>query len=256
MRLFVGLPSLLNFFKKFFPRNAAFVLYYPNRFAWIFPNIVNYPSDFTWRDKKMALFYENLKLILDELGLSNYEAGNKCGIPSQTIDYQIKHKVDNPKTDTLEKLSKGLGVSINRLLFGSDNFNLSFFISMLDKKNIEFEQLVLETGANPTDLLKCILPSADMQQKIADYVGIPKEKLFILPCTGMEYLTSQNVKSYLRPDINSDPKTNEDMSILYRNLSPISKRLVYNLAYDLSIIELENSISIKKLSYWEKEKKQ
>ena len=49
-------------------------------------------------------FYQNLKLILDQKGLSNYEAGNLCGISSQTLDNIINNKVQKPKKETLEKL--------------------------------------------------------------------------------------------------------------------------------------------------------
>ena len=78
------------------------------------------------------------------------------------------------------------------------------------------------------------------------------EELFIPSRFAIDYLQCKNVKSYQRPDINCDPNTDEDMAKLYRNLSPTAKRLVYNLAYDLSVIETENIVTLTPKDYWKK----
>ena len=197
-------------------------------------------------------FYQNLKIILDSQGLSNYEAAQKSGVPSQTIDNIINSKVLKPKKETLEHLSNGLNVSINKLLYGTDSFDAEKFHSRLTEKEVSLEDLVINANINPTYIIKNILPPEAEQKRIADYLGLSIEELFVPSRYAIDYLRSKNVKPYLRPDINSDPNTDEDMAKLYANLSPTAKRLVYNLAYDLSVIETENIVMLTPKDYWEK----
>lgn len=197
-------------------------------------------------------FYQNLKIILDSQNLSNYEAAQKCNIASQTIDNIINSKVLKPKKDTLESLSKGLGVSINKLLYGTDSFDSEKFHSKLAEKGVSLEDLVINANITPTYIIKNILPPESEQKRIADYLSLSVEELFIPSRFAIDYLRSKNVKPYIRPDINSDPNTDEDMAKLYANLSPTAKRLVYNLAYDLSVIETENIVKLTPKDYWEK----
>lgn len=197
-------------------------------------------------------FYQNLKVILDSKGLSNYEAANKCGMNSQTIDNIINNKVQKPKLDTLEKLSKGLDVSINRLLYGTDCFDAKKFNDILDAKHISHEDLAIHTCVDMVLILKNIIPPEKQQKSVAKYLDVPMEELFVPSRFAIDYLKSKNVKPYIRPDIKSDPNTDEDMAKLYSNLSPTAKRLVYNLAYDLSVIETENIVTLTPKDYWEK----
>lgn len=197
-------------------------------------------------------FYQNLKIILDSQGLSNYEAAQKCNIFSQTIDNIINNKVLKPKKETLERLSKGLGVSINKLLYGTDSFDSEKFNSKLTEKGVSLEDLVINANITPTYIIENIIPPEAEQQRIADYLALSIEELFIPSRFAIDYLQSKNVQPYVRPDINSDPKTDEDMAKLYANLSPTAKRLVYNLAYDLSVIEVENIVALTPKDYWEK----
>ena len=198
-------------------------------------------------------FYQNLKLILDSKNLSNYEAAKLCcDMPSQTIDNIINKKVEKPKFDTLKRLAEGLDVSINKLLYGTDCFNAENFNAILNAKKKTLEDLVIDAGADPMLILKNEIPPEAMQKSIAEYLGVSVEELFIPSRFAIDYLRSKNVKPYLRPDINSDPNTDEDMARLYSNLSPTAKRLVYNLAYDLSVIETENIVTLKSKDYWEK----
>lgn len=197
-------------------------------------------------------FYRNLKLLLDELELSNYEAGMKCGIPPQTIDYQINNKVTKPKVETLKKLSKGLDVSINKLMYGTDTFVSDIFYSTLSKKNVSFEELIYETNADPVTLLRNEIPTMKQQESISAYLGIKASEIFKPSRFAIDYLKAKNVKPYIRPDINSDPNSDEDMLKLYSNLSSTAKRVVYNLAYDLSVIETENIVTLTPKDYWEK----
>lgn len=197
-------------------------------------------------------FYQNLKLILDSRGLSNYQAATLCDMPSQTIDNIINKKVQKPKSDTLKRLAEGLNVSINKLLYGTNCFNSEKFNAILNAKKKTLEDLVLNAGADPVLISENEIPPEAQQKSIAKYLGVSVEELFIPSRFAIDYLRSKNVKPYLRPDINSDPNTDEDMAKLYSNLSPTAKRLVYNLAYDLSVIETEYIVLLKPKDYWEK----
>lgn len=197
-------------------------------------------------------FYQNLKVILASKDLSNYEAAQKCNMASQTIDNIINNKVLKPKKETLESLSKGLGVSINKLLYGTDSFDAKKFHNKLAEKNISLEDLVINANINPTYIIKNLIPPEAEQQRIANYLGLSIEELFVPSRFAIDYLRSKNTKPYIHPDINPDPNTDEDMAKLYCNLSPTAKRLVYNLAYDLSVIETENIVTLTPKDYWEK----
>lgn len=197
-------------------------------------------------------FYQNLKFILDSKNLSNYEAAQRCGMPAQTIDNIINSKVRKPKQSTLDKLSKGLDVSKNKLMYGTECFDIQNFNEKLESKKITLEKLAIETCIDPTLIIRNILPPLNQQESVAKYLDLPTDELFIPLSSGINYLQAQKIKPYRRPDINLDPKTNDDMSKLYDNLSAIHKKIVYNLAYDLSIIETEYIIELTPKDYWEK----
>lgn len=197
-------------------------------------------------------FYQNLKLIMDTKCLSNNQTAKLCEMSPQTIDNIINKKVTKPKNDTLEKLSKGLKVTKNKLMFGTDIFEAKKFYAVLEEKNVTLEDLAINTNIDPLLILKNEIPPETQQKNAAEYLGVTIEELFIPSRLGIGHLKCKNVKPYLRPDVNSDPNTDEDIARLYSYLSPLSKRLVYNLAYDLSVIETENIVTLTPKDYWEK----
>lgn len=200
-------------------------------------------------------FYRNLKIILDEKGISNYEAAIRCEMDSQTIDNIINKKVMKPKIETLEKLAKGLEVTVNKLVYGSDCFVYSIFEEHLRKSGMNLEELIINSGADPMPIVRGIIPPKIDQERIAACLNMPVEKIFVPSRIAEDiYRSSQSrIKPYQRPDINSDPATDDSMAELYKRLSPMAKRLVYNLAYDLAKIETENIVSITSKDYWEKD---
>lgn len=197
-------------------------------------------------------FYQNLKEILDKRNLSNYDAAIKCGMNPQTIDNIINNKVEKPKIDTLEKLSKGLNVSINKLMYGADCFDRDIFDNVLKEKGISLDDLVIETGVDKTYIIDNIFPPIEQQEKVAKYLGVSVESVFSSSTILKHYLRNLKMKPYVRPDIDLVPPADEDMLKIYAKLSPTAKQLVYNLAYDLFAVETEYVVKLIRKDYWEK----
>lgn len=200
-------------------------------------------------------FHQNLKRILDSLGLSNYQAAQRCGVPSQTIDNIIKKPVYKPDAKTLERLSNGLGGSKYKLMYGTDSFDYNHFVSILKKKNKRLEKVAELEKVNFQFIREHTMPPEEQQKIIAEYVGVSQKELFKPSTFAIDYFHSQNVKEYVRPDLTSEPLTDEDMIKLYSNLTPVSKRIVYNLVYDLATIETENIVTLTPREFWKKEDK-
>lgn len=59
---------------------------------------------------------ENLKKIREEKGISKLKLSKITGISRRTIEYIETKKFKDSKIGTIEKLAKGLDVSINELI--------------------------------------------------------------------------------------------------------------------------------------------
>lgn len=200
----------------------------------------------------MSEFYKNLKIIMDERKLTSYEIQKKTNIPSQTIDNMIKKKVKKPKPENLKKLADGLNISIPCLMYGTDSFNGVAFTEILEKKGVSLDELVIETGVSPMTLLQNKFPSLFHQEQIAKFLEMDKEDIFIPSIRHFDILAAKGISSYVRPDIDDEPDKDKDLFKMYQELSPISKRLVYNMIHDLVMVETKYVVTYTERDYWEK----
>lgn len=77
-------------------------------------------------------FIKRMEALMKEKGISNNsELSKLCGIPYTTIDGFYKKGVDNIKLTTLQKLSDGLGCTMDYLATG-ENLENPFIIELLD----------------------------------------------------------------------------------------------------------------------------
>ena len=61
-------------------------------------------------------YLKNLKRLRNKKGWSQERLAREAGISYQTLIKIEQDRIKNPKLETLSKLSRALGVSINRLI--------------------------------------------------------------------------------------------------------------------------------------------
>lgn len=59
---------------------------------------------------------ENLKIIREEKQYSKLRLGREAGLTARCIEHIENKKARNPRIQTLQKLAKALGVSVDELL--------------------------------------------------------------------------------------------------------------------------------------------
>ncbi|MGN0456025.1 MAG: helix-turn-helix domain-containing protein [Acutalibacteraceae bacterium] len=70
--------------------------------------------------KVTGVYLTNLRSILDRLNLSYKAAGEMCGVSNSNL-YKYANLYSRAKTETVERISDGLGVSAEELIGGKKN---------------------------------------------------------------------------------------------------------------------------------------
>lgn len=215
---------------------------------------------------------KNLKSLMKEKNISVKELAEKAEVSRQAI-YNIVNGTSIPRDDTLALIAKQLGVTLMLLKNGNEQYDYDFFMEQLRKKfpyhmetkqfktdvedyltltDQEFDEnydsegierridlgdfLIFKFGINPYDMFyKCIVPSDDIQQQIANYFGYEVNELF--KCigkfpVGIEPLNTRHIDVFGKEKF--DHKTFE---VVFKALNKKNKKTILNLCMDLLKIQ-------------------
>lgn len=121
---------------------------------------------------------KRLNNILKQKNMKVTNLASISDVPASTIYSIIKRDGKRLDSQTLERISSALEISENYLLTGHELFNPFFLISTMNEKNINEEELIIETGCDPK-VFKGVLPSKTIRKRISEYLGKPESLIFL-----------------------------------------------------------------------------
>lgn len=95
----------------------------------------------------MGLLGERIKTIRTEQKISISELAEKAGVAKSYLSSIERNKQTNPSIQFIEKISEALGVSMNDLLYNTDEVK----VEDLDKEWLEIVLEAMESGVSKKD---------------------------------------------------------------------------------------------------------
>lgn len=92
---------------------------------------------------------ENIKTCREQMGLNQHDLEEKSGISRTQISRLESGKQNNPQIETIVAISTALGISIEKLVFGTENNkDINYMLKALqelDKEEWEFCNKLIRT---------------------------------------------------------------------------------------------------------------
>jgi transcriptional regulator with XRE-family HTH domain len=137
------------------------------------------------------MFSENLRRLRELNKLDKKERANILGISAQAVG-QFENNKRDPSLDTLIKISKHFGVTLDFLLSDNENVNIVKIKNLIKKLNYNFKEFANDIGESVFEIERIVLnniePSESIINSICEKYGIPHSEF--KACNDSDYLKS------------------------------------------------------------------
>ena len=134
------------------------------------------------------MFSENLRRLREFKKIDKAELARILDISAQAVG-QFENKKRDPSLDTLKKISKYFGVTLDYLLSDNNNANISTIKNLIKKLNYNFKEFAQDIGESVYEIEQIVLnnvePSESIINSICEKYGIPHSEFEV--CNNNEF---------------------------------------------------------------------
>ena len=187
-----------------------------------------------------SAFAKNLLDIMKIKNLTIQDVADGADVTRQTVYDWINGSI--PRQDTIKALSNALGVSEDTIKYGNKRFDYDYFCERAKKKLLYskfkdislHDYLIMECGVDPMlFFISHLMPDDLIREKIARDLESHPEDLFIP--VGVYTYGCDNI-NISHCSVLSDNQIDEnEVMVIFSNLSLVNKKIVYNLCKDLLV---------------------